>query len=142
MTWTYSDVSAPAGIWVWRDGLLDLHNSNRSVRITFALKDLNGSRTFYDGPGVRVLGYADDKEDYAHVRPVGSGHHQIGDIQVTDGGTKVSFCYRNHSNGGRPGVAAARSPWSRYTLFLAEPGAATYAPYWIDPIISNGGNPR
>ena len=154
LRWTFSPSTAlPPNIIVHPNGDMDFRARRTSLLITMTLNDAAGRR-FYVGNGVNVFGYADGDGSYSDVSPIQPNNHQIRVMSVSEDGRTVSFCYHNHNNGpGNGGGNAGGNgngngngntrptvPRSRYTIYLGGPGSTDYLPYWIDPIISNGGN--
>lgn len=156
--WTFSPSSAlPPNLIVHANGDMDFRARRGSLLITMTLHD-DAGRRFYVGNGINVFGYADSDGSYADVQPVGPGNHQIRVMSVSEDGRTVTFCYHNHNNRPGPGNGAGNGngngngagngngngpptlPRSRYTIYLGAPDAPAWLPYWIDPIISNGGN--
>ena len=167
LRWTFSPSTAlPPNVIVRPNGDMDFRARRTSLLITMTLNDASGRR-FYVGNGINVFGYADSDGSYTEVTPVQPNNHQIRVMSVSDDGRTVTFCYHNHNrrpgqgggagggNGNGRGAgadvvsqtvdpaaanAAPTVPRSRYTIYLGAPGSGDYLPYWIDPIISNGGN--
>jgi hypothetical protein len=138
-TFTRTDNGDPA-ITVAPHGDLDFSAKGQPIHVTMTLHDdADPSLVFYKGGGVNVLGFADAFGDgYPAVQVVGPGHPQFRDIDVTNGGKTVSFCYANHRRPDEPGQPGHYKT-SRYTMYLGDSTSSSWLPYYIDPQIGNFG---
>ncbi|HWA64219.1 MAG TPA: hypothetical protein VG939_22815 [Caulobacteraceae bacterium] len=133
LKWTFTASAAlPPKVTLAPNGDLDLRALDKPVLLTLTLDD--PTRQFWSGSGVDVFGYARDG-DYTHMKPLPPGNQEMKVVSYSP--KVVTVCYRNRAR--PPGDPAA--PHSRYTIYLGD-GGPTWLPYWIDPIISNGGNPK
>jgi hypothetical protein len=140
LKWQFLPSAAnPPEVRINRWGTMDFRRVRGPIRLTLTLNDPDPARSFYSGAGVNVFGYSADGS-YDGIRPVGPDHPQVQIVSLSDDARTVTICYGNRSEWRQRSIASVQSN-VRYTLYLGERGRSTYLPMWIDPIISNGGQP-
>jgi hypothetical protein len=140
-TFTRTDSGDPI-VTVGPHGDLDFSKTGNPVHVTATVHDANDpSLQFYTGGGIGVFGFADSYGDgYQAVGAVGPGHYQIGNVQLSNGATTVSFCYANHRKPDEPNQPGHYAV-SRYTMYLGDSTSPNPLSSYIDPQIGNGYGP-
>ena len=116
-------------------GDLDFSDTTKQVLVIINLKDQTGlGLQFAMNADYQVLAFAKDYGSGAKT-PVDGKHYQIRRVTLENGGTTVSFCYRNTKHDDdNPHLHHARS---EYGVYLID---ANQKIWTIDPGVGNGGN--
>ncbi|HXQ12457.1 MAG TPA: hypothetical protein VN805_15800 [Caulobacteraceae bacterium] len=141
--WTFhrTDTGDPS-VTVGGKGYLDFSKSGKPIHVKATVHDASDpSLVFYKGGGINVFGFADSYGDGYHtVSVVAPGHYQIGDVQLSNGNTTVSFCYANQRKADEPNQPGHYAI-SRYTMYLGDSTSPNPLGSYIDPQIGNGFGP-